>query len=418
MTDWRSWFRIENLVWLALFAALHAFAPVRTEPELEMLVAAAVIQVATSRIKFFSTTNGNLVAIGAKLVVGYLLIGTTKGISSSYFLILLLPVVSAATTLGRWGTAGVTALSCLSYLSFLLPPFIDWTAFELPPDSISEIALRVLFLLMTGFLTYQLAERNRREARNYQRVAEQLAEANANLQRAEEAVRRGERLAALGQLTAGLAHEVRNPLGTMKNSAELLAKRIPKEDEIGRELAGFIQTEVDRTNSLITRFLQFARPFHLRLEQREVAAVLDRAIGQVERHNPPFDVTFVTNYDPGVPPVELDAELVEQVFVNLLVNAAQASPPGSVVTLKTRADNEAVEVAVIDRGAGIEPKDRAHIFNPFFTTKQEGVGLGLAIVAKIVDEHHGKITVESEPGQGSVFRVQIPRKQEQNGFSE
>lgn len=418
MTDWRSWIRVENLVWLALFAALHAFAPRRSDAELEMLVAAAVIQVLTSRLRFFSTPQGNWTAIGLKLAVGYLLIGVTDGISSSYFLILLLPVVSAATTLGRWATAGVTALSSLAYLSFLLPYWIDWSAFELPPSSVSEIALRVLFLLMTGFLTYQLAERNRREARNYQRVAEQLADANASLQKAEEAVRRGERLAALGQLTAGLAHELRNPLGTMKNSAELLAKRVPAEDPIGRELAGFIQSEVDRTNSLITRFLQFARPFHLRIELKDVAAMLDRAIGQVERHNPPFAITFVRNYDPGVPAAEFDAELMEQVFVNLLMNAAQASPADSVVTLKTRADDQTVEVAVIDRGSGIEPKNRANIFNPFFTTKQEGVGLGLAIVAKIVDEHHGHITVDSEPGQGSVFRVQIPRRQEQNGQSE
>lgn len=416
MKEWRRWIRVENLVWLALFAALHAFAPERSDAELEMLISAAVIQVLTSRLEFFASARGNLVAIGLKLLVGYLLIGATHGISSSYFLILLLPVVSAATTLGRWGTVAVTALSSLSYLSYLLPYWIDWTAFELPPESISEIALRVLFLLMTGFLTYQLAERNRQEARNYQRVAEQLADANTNLQKAEEAVRRGERLAALGQLTAGLAHELRNPLGTMKNSAELLAKRISNDDAIGRELAGFIQSEVDRTNSLITRFLQFARPFHLRLEPKDVAAMLDRAIGQVERHNPPFDTTFVRNYDPGVPTAEFDSELMEQVFVNLLINAAQASPPASVVTIKTRADDQTVEIAVIDRGSGIAPQNRANIFNPFFTTKQEGVGLGLAIVAKIVDEHRGHISVESEPGAGSVFRVQIPRKQEQNGY--
>ena len=99
---------------------------------------------------------------------------------------------------------------------------------------------------------------------------------------------------------------------------------------------------------------------------------------------------------------------MERVFSNLIINAAQASPPGGVVTVKTRLADTMVEVSVIDRGSGIDPKNLESIFNPFFTTKSEGVGLGLAICSKIVDEHGGKISVESEPGEGSVFRVFLP----------
>ena len=99
---------------------------------------------------------------------------------------------------------------------------------------------------------------------------------------------------------------------------------------------------------------------------------------------------------------------MERVFYNLVLNAAQATPAGGAVTVKIRAAGDTAEVAVIDRGAGIEPKNLKSIFNPFFTTKPEGVGLGLAIVAKIVDEHGGKIAVESEPGKGSIFRVLLP----------
>ena len=156
----------------------------------------------------------------------------------------------------------------------------------------------MIFLCLVGYLTHELAQHNRQEARSYQAVAEQLAEANANLQKAEEAMRRTERLAALGQLTAGLAHELRNPIGTIKNSAELLSKRLPADDELSRELSGYIQTEVDRTNSLITRFLQFARPFHLRRAHHDITQVLDRAILHVGRQFPNYPITFVKTTRP------------------------------------------------------------------------------------------------------------------------
>jgi signal transduction histidine kinase len=116
------------------------------------------------------------------------------------------------------------------------------------------------------------------------------------------------------------------------------------------------------------------------------------------------------NYSPHIRPFPLDAELMERVFFNLLLNAAQASPPQGTVTVKTRPVEAGVEVAVIDTGVGIEPKHMESIFNPFFTTKSDGVGLGLAIVSKIVDEHDGRIVVESQPGEGSVFRVYLPAK--------
>jgi signal transduction histidine kinase len=242
----------------------------------------------------------------------------------------------------------------------------------------------------------------------HRKVAEELAEANRNLSKAEAAVRRSERLAALGQLSAGLAHELRNPLGTIKASSEMLARSVAAENEVAREVAGFISTEVDRTNSLVTRFLEFARPLKLRLEPADLTQVLDRAVTLVEREAALNRVTFYKNYSPDLAPFPLDGELMERVFYNLLLNAAQASPAGGAVTVKTRAVDGTAEVAVIDRGPGIEPRNLEQIFNPFFTTRPEGVGLGLAIVAKIVDEHGGRMAVESEPGKGSVFRVYLP----------
>ena len=267
-----------------------------------------------------------------------------------------------------------------------------------------QYCIRMVILIVVGFLVNQLAEASRRETRRFQETAAKLETAVAQ-------VRRSERLAALGQLTAGLAHELRNPLGTMKTSAELLARSVSKENPIAQEMAGYISTEVDRTNSLITRFLDFARPQHLRLEPGDIATVLDQAIASFyrERRASLSGIEIYKNYSPGIPPVKFDAELLERVFSNLILNAAQASAPGGVVTVKTQLlDDHQVEVAIIDRGTGIEAKDLESIFNPFFTTKPDGVGLGLAICSKIVDEHGGHITVESSAGEGSVFHVILP----------
>ncbi len=259
---------------------------------------------------------------------------------------------------------------------------------------------------MVGNLANTLAEDLRAQTRESRRAADHLAAANEQIQHAEEALRRSDRLAALGQLSAGLAHELRNPLGTIRASAEMLGRNLSGENEVAREMAGFISSEVDRANSLITRFLQFARPLELRPQKADLTQTLDRAVALVEREAPA--IAIYKNYAPEIPPFPFDAELLERVFYNLILNATQATPAGGAVTVKTRSTNGFAEIAVIDRGAGIQPEHLNSIFNPFFTTKPEGVGLGLAIVAKIVDEHGGKIAVESEPGKGSIFRVLLP----------
>jgi signal transduction histidine kinase len=405
MNRWK-WVRPQDVVWLLLFSALAAVSPDRSNWEILLLLCLGFFQVLEPRMKYFATPRGVVAAILLKLAICYLLIGWTGAISSTYYVVLLLPVVSAATTLNLAGTVAITGLACLAYLSFLL--FLDWHRQELAPEGMSELGLRVIFLSVVAYLTHELAEANRVETRKHQKAAQELEMANRSLHAAEDAVRRSDRLAALGQLTAGLAHELRNPLGTMRASAEMLVKNVDRDNPVAKELAGFISSEVDRMNSLITRFLEFARPLRLRLQQTQMNEVIDRAIEELGQHNPPYDVTVYRNYSPDIAPLEMDAELIQRVIYNLLLNAAQATPVGGAVTVKTRAVDDLVETSVIDRGGGIASEHMENIFNPFYTTKQDGVGLGLAIVSKIVDEHGGKVAVESEPGAGALFRVFLP----------
>jgi two-component system, NtrC family, sensor histidine kinase HydH len=395
--------RPQDIVWIALFAVLAIYGPdLNPEPRV-VLILLGLMQTIEPKIPFFGSRTGSITSFLIKLGLWYILMGWTDGISSSYYWLILLPVMSAATSLGLAGLVVATVLACGAYLSLVmfLPP--GYFVSEWP-----VVILREATFPIAGFLTYELLEANRAATRKAQFAAEQLAEANRNLKAAEATVRRTERLAALGQLSAGLAHEIRNPLSTIKGSAEMLLKNVDADSAVSRELAGFISSEVDRTNALVTRFLDFARPLELRLEKTEITELIDEAVAEVEKHTPPLDVSIYKSYSPEIPPFLLDRQLIERVLYNLLLNAAQASPPQGSVTVKARQLGDTVEISVIDRGAGIAPKNRESIFNPFFTTKSTGVGLGLAIVSKIVDEHGGQITVESEPGAGSVFHVFLP----------
>ena len=401
---WR-YIRPQDLVWLLVFSLLAAASPEHHPEVYAAIFALGVVKIIEARI-------GAIGSVILQFILSSIVIGYGGGISSSLWLLLLLPVISAATDFGVMGTIASTAGACGIYLSFILA--LNEQNLYVDLDAAWEISLRVTFLAVVAFLTYRVAEQKREEARKLQETAEQLAAANASLQEAQAEVRRSERLAALGQLTAGLAHELRNPLGTMKSSAELLARNVPDQNPLAKEMAGFITDEVDRMNSLITRFLEFARPHHLRLDKGDISALLDRVISRFERERAASTpaVSVFKNYSPDIPPVGFDAELLERVFYNLITNAAQASSQGGAVTVKTKpVETEAgggVEISVIDRGSGIEAKNLENIFNPFFTTKGDGVGLGLAIVSKIIDEHLGQITVESTRGEGSVFRVYLP----------
>ncbi len=396
--------RIQDFLLALVFGALIYLA--HTPSERWLMGGIAVLQLIEGHFSLLDKTWGRATSVVLQLILGYLLLGITSAIESPYYLVLLLPIFSTAIYLGFMGTLLSTITAIGAYLSFLL--YQGWDEWRKDPENMHRLAIRCLLPAVAAMLVNSLGEAIRAQSARYKSTAEQLAQANRNLLEAEAAVRRSDRLAALGQLSAGLAHELRNPLGSIKGSSDLLARSAARDDDRSRkmtvELAGIISDEVDRTNSLVTRFLDFARPLEPRRELTDLTAVIDRAASRAK-------VDIVRHYSDSLPSIPIDRELMEQVFLNLLTNAAQASKPGVPITVDAHESDGQAEVNVVDHGSGIAPNQIETIFNPFVTTKQDGVGLGLAIVSKIVDGHGGRISVESEPGKGSTFRVCLPLKQ-------
>jgi len=363
------------------------------------LLALGGVQIAEGNLGWSESPRQAAWAIVAKLVLCYMLVWTTGGIESSHYLIFLLPIVSAASMFGLARTMLVTAVASLLYLSFLLY-VLD--TYYVPPDGERELIVRILFFFLSAILVNQLATENRLKT-------QRLSQANKELNEAQAEVRRSERLAALGQLSAGLAHEIRNPLGVISASAELLAKNVGAENAVAKELAGFIGAEVTRTNALVTRFLDFARPSKPHREVQPLTPIVERALQTLADTRKPDDpdITIEKSLGP-IPPFSFDATLIESAVLNLLLNGREAMTDGGVLRIQTAAEDGFARLTVSDDGSGIPPEKLEDVFNPFFTTKPRGVGLGLAMVSKFIDSHGGTITVESQPGQGATFRILLP----------
>jgi nitrogen-specific signal transduction histidine kinase len=307
-----------------------------------------------------------------------------------------------------------TTLASLAYLSLLIPALQE---VDVTPEGKGILAIRVLFFYIAAILVNRFAVENRKHVQRLEDLSAKLEETNRQLLRAEADARRAERLAALGQLSAGLAHEIRNPLAVIKGSADMLSRKVAQSEPLVGELAGYISSEVNRLNALVVRFLDFARPSNLELRPEQVSEIVDRAVTAAIASIPDSGVKMERRYAPNLPPVPVDAQLCEQVFINLITNAIQSLLGQDAALEKTlhlsileevSNGESGVGVIVEDTGPGVPPELREQIFNPFFTSKKEGVGLGLSIVAKIVDDHRGTIRLEDNAPRGARFHVFFP----------
>ena len=229
----------------------------------------------------------------------------------------------------------------------------------------------------------------------------------------EEHIQRAQRLAALGRLAGGLAHEIRNPLSITRAAAQMLQRELDSQPSF-REYTQVIQTEIDRVDGLIEHLLAYARPVPVQRGPVNVRALLDRTLTLTRAYASQRGVALVAEATTELPVVEGDGELLHQALVNLLLNGIHATTPDGTVQLLARTASSGSEegpfvvLTIQDTGPGITPADLPHIFDPFFTTRVDGTGLGLSIVQQIIHEHGGTVDVHSEPGHGASFVVRLP----------
>jgi len=215
----------------------------------------------------------------------------------------------------------------------------------------------------------------------------------------------------LEEMAPVLAHEIRNPLGSIKGAAQYLRSEVLNEED--RRLIDVIIEEVNRLNSVVNQFLSYAKPYQLNLKLQDVNAVITKAISIVRANDLTERIVIEEELRSELPPMNIDAEQLIQVILNIAFNALEAMPTGGKLIFRTRRIDsdlgEAVGISIRDTGKGIKKDDLRNVFKPFFTTKERGVGLGLAICQRIIRSHGGHIRVKSLPGQGSIFYIRLQK---------
>jgi signal transduction histidine kinase/putative methionine-R-sulfoxide reductase with GAF domain len=241
-----------------------------------------------------------------------------------------------------------------------------------------------------------------------QQMEEKIQKTTAALRKTEAQLIRSEKLAALGQLAAGIAHEIRNPLTSINILIHSLTEHLPSGNS-DREDLKVIEEEINRINEIVDQFLRFARPAPPLLEKAEIVPIFEETLQLLRPQIEKAKILVKKEFE-ALPLITVDKEQIKQVILNLLMNAIQAMPRGGELSMSGRFSKDGcwVELTVQDSGVGIPLEDLEKFFDPFFSTKEGGIGLGLSIAHRIIDQHHGKIEVESAPGKGTLFTISLP----------
>jgi two-component system sensor histidine kinase HydH len=298
-----------------------------------------------------------------------------------------IPIVIAAAWFGLRG-----GLLTAFLISLLILPYILGS--DLPTEELASEYAEIVFYFAIALLAGGLIDREFR--------ARQRAE-NMRLQ-----LERSQKMSLVGQIAAGMAHEIKNPLASIKGAVEILCEDSTTATDKD-EFKSIVLKEVKRINGSLTDFLEFARPGETQMSVLNLAEVIRSSLRQVQAQAQKQNISIVSHVEDPVM-VEADQDKIHQVMLNLLLNAIDASSDGTSVTVSLQRDSQAgrAVVSVEDTGAGITEEHKSRVFEPFFTTKSSGTGLGLAIAANIVQKHNGFITLDNRPDRGAVARIILP----------
>lgn len=318
------------------------------------------------------------------------------------------PIVLAGIWFYLRGGVGVALL-----VSVLYAPHVLFQWGHLPAIHIEQY-LEILIYNTIGFLTGFLSAKEHAQRIRAEDAAKHLASSYAKLKsqadlilEIEDQLRRADRLTALGELSAGMAHEIRNPLGSIRGTAEILRDAFPPEDRYA-EFTKILVSEVDRLNKVLEDFLRFARPDASEQNNFKPAQVLHEVLQLTRQQAAKKQISIVWD-EQELPAAIGDGSQFTQVFLNLILNALQALPNGGQLEIETRQEKDKIQMIFLDNGPGIPAADLDKIFNPFFTTKNDGTGLGLAITHRIVVNHCGQICAENRPAGGAQFTLTLQR---------
>jgi two-component system, NtrC family, sensor histidine kinase HydH len=314
-----------------------------------------------------------------------------------------IPIIAAALLYGLRGGLAASIFTTVIYSPHI---YLHWQHGHFD-YSINQYAEIVIFNLVGGVMG-ALGDRLKQARERAERSAAERQKAYDELQKTFEQLLQAEKLSSLGELSAGIVHEVRNPLGAIKGAVEILEDELA-ENSPRREFAALAKKEVERLDKLVGEFLRFARPATLSVEPNDLNRIVESVISLVENQAAAQSVSIKKDLQNNLEKVLVDGEQIKQVLLNLAINALQAVPNEGQIVFRSFAESDFCVVEIEDNGGGINSELLSKIFDPFFTTKEKGIGLGLSIAHKITSQHHGNLTVRSGEGK-TIFSLQLPVK--------
>ena len=312
-----------------------------------------------------------------------------------------IPIISAAFLFGLRGGLAASAFASLAYVPHIA---LHWQHIHYD-YALNQYAEIVLFNVV-GVVTGVLGDRGRRARTRAERTAAELQKAYAELRQTFEQLLQADRLTSLGELSAAVVHEVRNPLSAIKGAVEIIEDGLAA-DSPRREFADIAKREVERLDRLVKEFLSFARPAKPAAAPADVNEIV-RSIAQlIGQRAATQNVSVELKLSTDLPLVTIDDEQIKQVLLNLALNALQAMPGEGRLILRTAQAGDAVVIETEDEGGGVDQAIAARIFDPFFTTREKGIGLGLSVAYKIAAQHGGSLKVSSGE-RGAIFSLLLP----------